>query len=176
MVKALKFLGIGFGILVFLVIAWFVALLNNGPDTSVYLGAQVPKHFMNEVRKLGLLEEGEVIKFFYSDGLFDIKDGFYFVSDRHLVIFSEVWEEPATVVDFDEITTLDVDYNDSFLDDSMVYFETETYAMSFPVSSEHGRDKQFVEYLEEKIAAHRPSAPPESAASTGPSEGGGDGE
>lgn len=172
MVKALKILGIGSGILIFLVVAWFVALLNNGPDTSVYLGAQVPKHFMNDVRKLGLLEEGETIKFFYSDGIFDIKDGFYFVSDKHLVIYSDVWEEPASVFTFDEIISLDVEYNDSFLDDSMVYFETETYAMSFPVSSEYGRDKQFVEYLEEQIATHRPPASPESAVSAGPSESG----
>lgn len=120
----------------------------DAPDTSVYLGNQVPKKYMKEIRDLGLLEENETIKYFYSDALFDIKEGLYFVTNLKLVAYCSEWEEPETIVPFNEITFLNVVYNESFYEDSFIMLETEYgLELEFPVSSEKGRDKDFFNYL-----------------------------
>src|SRR5687768_14969858 len=70
------------GVIVLVACGGFLTFLGYlgsvGPDTKVYTGNEVPKRFVNTARELKLLEQGESIKFFYSDGLTDIRDGFYF--------------------------------------------------------------------------------------------------
>lgn len=121
------------------------------PETSVYLGHQVPKKYKKEIQSLELLDSDETIKYFYTDGFLDIKDGLYFVTDKNLVVYCQVWDEPATIISFDEITKLDVEYDNSFVNDSYINIETiDGLEISFPVSSEKKRDKLFYEYLLEK--------------------------
>ncbi|MCI4666747.1 MAG: hypothetical protein MRZ79_01200 [Bacteroidia bacterium] len=123
----------------------------NAPETYVYLGRQVPKKYMNEIQSMNLLDEGEKIKYFYSDGLFDIKNGMYFVTDKKLVAYSKSWVEPQTIIPFEEIIFLDVNYDDSFFNDSFIHVMTsDGTELEFPVSSEKGRDKEFYNYLDEK--------------------------
>lgn len=137
-----------------LIISLFIFLLSScddSPDTYVYLGNQMPKEFIEEIRSLNLLENNEKIKYFYSDGFYDIKEGFYFVTDQKLVAYNESWEEPETIVFFNEIISLDVEYNDSFYEDSYIMLETKDgMELDFPVSSERKRDKDFYNYLLKK--------------------------
>ncbi|MEM8549453.1 MAG: hypothetical protein AAGF10_01555 [Verrucomicrobiota bacterium] len=150
--KALKVIGIIAVILASIVFFGLAFIGEMSPETSVYLGKQVPKRFMNEIRSLNLLEEGETIKYFYSDAMFDIKDGMYFVTDRHLVVYSSAWDEPETIIDYAEITDVETEYDNSFFYDSYVTVETNSgMEVSFPVSSEKGRDKKFVEYMKAQI-------------------------
>lgn len=108
---------------------------------------------MEEMRSLGLLEEDEKIVYFYTDAFIDIKEGLYFVSDRHLVLYSKQWEEPRTIIKFEDIVGIDVDYDKSFFEDSYVTVETAAgFELVFPVSSEKGRDKKFVGYIESKMS------------------------
>ena len=149
--KALRIIGISIGGIFAIGIMGLVILGSIAPETYVYLGHQVPKKYLKEVRALDLLSEDEKIKYFYTDGLVDIKDGMYFVTDRNLVLYCNYWEEPETIIDFNEITKLEVEYDDSFLNDSMIYVETKSgLEVSFPVSSERGRDKKFVEHIRQK--------------------------
>ena len=149
--KALRIIGISIGGVFAIGIMGLVILGSIAPETYVYLGHQVPKKYLKEVRALDLLSEDEKIKYFYTDGLVDIKDGMYFVTDRNLVLYCNYWEEPETIIDFNEITNLEVEYDDSFLNDSMIYVETKSgLEVSFPVSSERGRDKKFVEHIRQK--------------------------
>jgi hypothetical protein len=148
MIKLFKVFGIACASVVALAVIALFVIGSIGPDTSVYTGRQVPKRFMKTIRSLNLLSEGEQIKYFYSDALVDIKKGLYLVTDRNLVLYSTDWEEPETIIPFDRIKSLDVEYNDSFWDDSMVnvttYSGMEVY---FPVSSEKGLDRKFVQAI-----------------------------
>lgn len=149
--KALKILGISIGSIFAIVYIGLVILGSLGPETHVYLGHQVPKKYINEIRSLGLLSEDEKMKYFYTDAIIDIKSGLYFVTDRNLVLYCEDWEEPETIIDFKDIIKLEAEYDDTFLNDSMIYVVTKSgLEVSFPVSSEHGRDKDFVEYIRQE--------------------------
>lgn len=137
-----------------LIISLFISLFSScdeSPDTYVYLGNQMPKTYIEEIRNLNLLENNEKIKYFYSDGFYDIKEGFYFVTDQKLVAYNESWEEPETIIFFNEIISLDIEYNDSFYEDSFIMLETtDGMELDFPVSSERKRDKDFYNYLLKK--------------------------
>jgi len=165
-VKVLKILGICLAGLIGLGVIGVMVLGYRSPETYVYPGKQVPKRYMKEIRELGLLEEGEKIAYFYSDGMLDIKEGLYFVSDRHLVLYCKDWEEPKTIIDFENITKIDAEYNDSFLEDTYVTVETVSgLEVSFPVSSERKRDEKFVQHIASKARVEegaQPSVVPES--------------
>lgn len=149
--KALKIIGISIGSIVAIGFIGLVVLGSLGPETYVYLGHQVPKKYISEIRSLGLLSEDEKIKYFYTDALVDIKDGLYFITDRNLVLYCADWDEPDTIIDFKEIIKLEAEYDDTFLNDSVIYVETKSgLQVSFPVSSERGRDKDFVEFISQK--------------------------
>jgi hypothetical protein len=123
-----------------------------GPDISIYAGRQIPKNYMKTIRSLNLLEGDEQIRYFYSDALYDIKEGLYFVTEKNLVVYSNEWEEPETVIPYNQIKSLDVQYDDSFFNDSMVFVTTYSgVEVNFPVSSEKGLDKKFVEVIQENI-------------------------
>jgi len=147
----MKKIGLVFGFLVFFVIISLMVIGTIVPETYVYLGRQVPKKYVNEIKTLGLLDDGEKIKYLYTDGFFDIKDGVYFVTDQKLVVYCKEWLEPETLIRFDEIIKLDIEYDNSFLEDSFIFLETTNgLEVEFPVSSEKNRDKAFYEYLLEK--------------------------
>jgi hypothetical protein len=123
------------------------------PDTSVYLGSQVPTSYLETARELGALEPDERPKFFYSDGIIGIKNGFYLVTDTKVAIYSEDGRDPPlTVIGFDEIATAELMRNESFIDDSMISIETkEDEYHAFPVSSEYDRDTLFFKAIEKHL-------------------------
>lgn len=127
------------------------AFLETVPETFVYLETEMPNRYKKEIRELGLLESDESIKYFYSDGFLDIKEGMYFVTRDKLVVYCKEWEDPAFIVKYDNMSDLEIEYNDGFLEDSYMYVETvEGDYISFPVSSEKGRDKVFYNYVRKK--------------------------
>ena len=158
MKKAAIICGIGCGGLAVLSVVGIFGYLfvvgTVGPETSVYTGNRVPARFVNVVKDLQLLDEDEQIRWFYSDALTDIKNGLYFATDDRLVLYSEAWDRPAIVIPLNEIGDITAVYNSSFFEDSTVFVtkhdETE---YSFPLSSEKGLDKKFVEWLQKKSGA-----------------------
>jgi hypothetical protein len=152
----MKIVGIILGSIACLIAGAVMYIGEVAPETSIYTGRQVPKRYLSTVSDLKLLQEDEQIRYFYSDALLDIKDGLYFVTDRNLVIYSSEWEEPAEVMPLTDIIKLDVEYDESFFEDSTVYIETiQGMEISFPLSSEKGLDKKFVEAIREKMAVQR---------------------
>ena len=143
-------------ILAFLGILTFLALYIIGsiaPVTSVYLGRQVPKKYVEEIKGLKLLRHGEKIVYFYSDGFIDIKDGMYFVTDQNVVAYNNLWEEPETIIPFETIDSISVDYDDSFLEDSYIFIRTlDGLEVTFPVSSERNRDKIFYKFIRKRLS------------------------
>ncbi len=123
------------------------------PETSVYPGNQVPKAYLETAREVGALEANETPKFFYSDGMLGIKSGFYLVTETKVSIYSEDGREPPlTVVKFDEIADIDFSRDESFLGDSVIGIDTKDGEYhTFPVSSEHDRDKKFFEAIRSNV-------------------------
>ena len=155
----MKKIGISFVIVIGVLLVILVVLGSIGPDTAVYTGRQMPKKYMETIRSLNLLNQDEQIRFFYSDALSDIKSGFYFVTDKNLVLYSSDWEEPETIISFDQIASLEAHYDDSFFEDSTVFVTTYSgLEISFPVSSERELDKKFVGAIQEKLNVE-PNAP-----------------
>ena len=150
--KPIKLLGIACAAIVCVSIIAVLIVGLFGPDTAVYTGRQIPKRFMTTIQSLNLLKKDEQIRYFYSDALLDIKTGLYFVTDKNLVLYSSEWEEPETIIPFDQIASLDAEYDDSFFTDTMVFITTYSgIEVVFPVSSENGLDKRFVEAIKEKV-------------------------
>jgi hypothetical protein len=145
--------GVGF---IFLSCAGIIALVtyvgHKGPDTKAYAGNELPAKFVTVVQSLNLLEAGEQIRFFYSDAMTDIKEGFYFVSDRKVVVYIADAATPATVVPFAKIAKAEIERTDAFLEDSTITLTlTDDSIVTFPVSHEGDRDKLFHETIEKSI-------------------------
>jgi hypothetical protein len=104
--------------------------------------------------EVGALEPGEKVRFFYSDALLEIRDGFYFVSDRSVVVYIEDGrDEPLTKLTFDQIKDIEIIRDTSFLEDSQILLTTvDDELIAFPVSSEFDRDQKFFDAIDEKIA------------------------
>jgi hypothetical protein len=124
-----------------------------GPEIHVYPGNLVPKRFITIMRDVGALEDGEQIDFFYSDSFSDIRDGFYFVSDRRVVIYAQdAGDTPLTSVAFDQIAQAHLLRDTSFIDDSEIVLELhDGRVLPFPASSERDRDVLFHQAIERRI-------------------------
>ena len=125
-----------------------------GPETSVYTGNQVPTRFLRIAREVGALDEGEKILFFYSDALANIRNGFYFVSDRKVVVYTEgAGDSPLTVIPFEDIVDAQLYRNESFFEDSQISIRlANDELISFPVSSEYDRDEAFFQAIQQRAA------------------------
>ncbi len=150
---------VGTGLFVILscggILVWVMYIATVSPATSVYTGNQVPARFTNTMRRVGALDDDETILYFYSDAMFsDIRDGFYFVSDKKVVIYSEsAGGAPLTVVQFDEIADVDLYRNESFFEDSEITLELKDgRPLSFPVSSELDRDQRFLDTIKSRVS------------------------
>ncbi len=133
-------------------LAGFFYLGSVGPNTDVYAGNEVPSRFLDTMRELGALEAGERIDYFYSDAMLDIRDGFYFVSDRRVVVFKGDGAQALISVRFDEIAEVRLDREESFFLDSQITLElSDGQIVAFPLSSEHEGDVRFLERVRERI-------------------------
>ena len=152
----LKWLLLGVGIMIVLpcvgILGWIMYAAGFGPETSVYTGNEVPARFVKVMKEVGALEDDEEIIYFYSDAMTDIRDGFYFVSDKGVVYYSEVTgAEPLIRVDFEDIDEIEFFRNESFFEDSEITLVLKDGKLvSFPVSSEGDKDIRFREPIEER--------------------------
>lgn len=134
---------------------------SKGPDTKVYAGHEVPAKYVNEIKSLGLLEANEQIRFFYSDALTDIKNGFYFVSDKKVAVYIGDAATPAQAVPFKQIKEADIVRTTSMLEDSTITLTlTDGRIVSFPVSNELDRDQMFLDTIEKAIPKTGAATPP----------------
>ena len=117
------------------------------PDTSAYKRGWIPQRFLAAAEEVGGLEKGETVEFFYSDALLDVRDGFSYVSDRKVVVYSPVDTPPLIATPFDAIQDVTLERDKSFLIDSTIILETEDAFISFPVSREMNRDVEFYEAI-----------------------------
>lgn len=127
-------------------------LAEVAPDTAVYVGNQVPQEFQNVMKDLDALEDNERIAYFYSDGFLNITDGFYFVSDRRVVIYSTFYTNgPLFSIPFNTIRDVELIRDTSFIIDSEITLIMDDNEITFPVSSEHDRDQDFFKVIQNHL-------------------------
>ncbi len=133
-------------------IGWITYIGSVGPEARVYTGNEVPADFVDVARDVGALEPDETILYFYSDALSNIRNGFYFVSDQRIVVYSEYANgDPLTVVEFDQIKDLNLSRDTSLFNNSQIYLVLEDGTpVSFPVSSTNDGDERFFETVQAK--------------------------
>jgi hypothetical protein len=150
--KALKIVLISIGAIFFIGVFTLMYIGANTPETFIYTKNEIPLKYRAQINSLSLLSDDEQIIYFYSDGLLNITDGLYMLTNEHLIIYVAEWDEPELIIQFSEIDYIDVEYDNSFLTDSYINIETEFGLMvEFPVSSEKGRDHEFFNYLKQKV-------------------------
>ncbi len=127
----------------------------SSPETSVYIGNQVPAAYLSVAREVGGLKEGENVRYFYSDGFMDVRDAFYYVSDQKVAVYvNDGREAPLTEIPFDHIRDASLERDESFFEDSQIVLELKDDSLvAFPVSSEFDRDMSFFD----EIQQHRQS-------------------
>ncbi|MCA9311603.1 MAG: hypothetical protein KDA21_10385 [Phycisphaerales bacterium] len=129
-----------------------VVIGMSSPETSVYTGNRVPEAYLDILRDVGDLEADETLLFFYSDGFMNIKDGFYYVSDRKVVVYDDDFSPALTSIPFAQIRSVDLSRDTSFMIDSTIFLELDDgRTISFPVSSEEDGDVRFTSAIEDRI-------------------------
>lgn len=122
------------------------------PDTKVLSGRQVPARYVGQVRELGVLEPDEQIRYFYSDALLNIEEGFYLITDRKLVVYCRAYEEPAVLVPLSSVAAVEADFSDSWIDDSIITVTlTDGTDVAFPASNEGGGDHRMYDALKKHV-------------------------
>ena len=154
--KELKIILCGLGIIIGTVLTIGLAFLDRGPETYVYQARHIPKRYLKQINKLELLEKDERIKYFYSDGLINIDEGMYFITDKNIVLYSKDWPEPKEIISFKDIANIEVQYSTSWIDDTWVMVGTNNYDYEFPLSKERDGDEKFVEYLQQQVSEDIP--------------------
>jgi hypothetical protein len=123
---------------------WLIVISANGPGTEVIPGRQLKAKYVEFALNEGLVEPNEQIQFWYSDAFSDFTDGFYFFTDKKVVVYNKTWDEPALLMPFDSIQDISFKSNPSFLEDSQLFLElTDGTYVNFPVSSDNGGDQRF---------------------------------
>ena len=125
----------------------------NAPKTSVYVGNRVPNKYVNRAQETGAIEKGEKIKFFYSDGIMDVRESFVLATDSKICVHIEDGREvPLQIIEFPEIESAELDRDESFINDSEITVELKNGEhVSFPVSSEFNRDEDFFAHIQKHI-------------------------
>ena len=154
--KALKIILCGLGIIIGTALTIGLAFIERGPETYVYKDKDIPKRYRKQIHKLKLIEWQEPIIFFYSDGLINIEEGMYFITDKRIILYSKDWAEPTENIPFQDIANIEVQYSTSWIDDTWVMVGTDNYDYEFPLSKERDGDEKFVEYLQQQVCEDIP--------------------
>jgi len=134
--------------LIVLAVVYFLIITGSSPETWVVPGKQLNSKYFSAIGELGLIDNGEEILYWYSDALVDFMEGFYFFTDNKVVIYSQVFENPAIIVYYPEILDIVFSPNPSFFEDSQItLYLRDGSTVFFPVSSEKGGDEKFYNLL-----------------------------
>ncbi len=128
-----------------------------GPSTRALRDSEIPSSYETTLVQADVLEPDEQIQFFYSGGFFSILEDGNLLTDKRVVSYETVdGELYVASAKYPEIRELDVQYSESFLDDTVITISTlSDDEFVLIVSAEDGRDKEFVSDLESRLSASR---------------------
>jgi hypothetical protein len=124
-----------------------------GPPTRALRHSEIPRSYKVSLVEAGVLEPNEQIDFFYSAGLFSILEDGNLLTEKRAVSYETVdGEIYVASSEYLEISKLEVNYSDSdFVDTAITISTMSGDDFVLIVSSEDGRDKEFVSDLESRI-------------------------
>ena len=154
----------------------FAALetLHLIPSTRVVDGDHVTRKEREFLRSAGILEEGEIILFFYSANLFSIKGEGNILTDRRVISYEEDEDHQRAVASsrFADIEDIDIDRGVEQLGETTVSISLADEEKSFQVvlSTEGDGDRKFTERLMSLWKAARPPGKKPAKDKDGPKE------
>ena len=154
-------IGVGSGavVMVILMCSGLIWLGSISPETRALAGSQLTKRNIETIRGLGLLDEGERIKYFYSDGMLSIEEGMYFFTDEKIVLYGKNREPAVTLVDYEDVADITPNFSDSWLMDGTIWIElTDGTPLVMPISAEAGVDQLFYDALVQTWESKRQAA------------------
>jgi hypothetical protein len=115
-----------------------------GPASYAVPGDELAARFVRRIRALGLLEEDESVRYFYSSAVLDIEDGCYFFTDRKVVVYNKNSPTPALVVPFSDISDVEAQFAGSLHAVTTITVTLHDRSQIwFPVSVERHGDRRF---------------------------------
>lgn len=137
-------------IVVISVISFFIIVVAIGPDTSVIPGKYLKKEYVEFMKQEKLISPGEQIDYWYSDALVDFKSGFYFLTNKKVVIYSSDFYEPAIIIPYSDIVDIQVNQSLSTYENSEIILILKNGSSAFfPLSIENNMDRLFVQKLKD---------------------------
>ena len=85
-----RWIGMVIGGLLFVVMV-FGALIEAGvvPSDRVLRGTEIPEKHFGVLKSEGIIEEGEIIEYFYSEGLLSVREGGSVLTNRRVIAYEE---------------------------------------------------------------------------------------
>ncbi|MGI9261415.1 MAG: hypothetical protein ACR2QR_05230 [Woeseiaceae bacterium] len=89
-----RWIGTTFGVLL-LVGVVFGFLMDAGvvPSARVLTGPEIPEDHYQVLRAEGIVQEGEVVEYFYSEGLLSVREGGSVLTDQRVIAYEENFED-----------------------------------------------------------------------------------
>ncbi len=128
------------------------------PDTAVVSGSELRPSTVELLRSHRVLGEDESIRYFYSEGLLSVLEGGNFFTNSRVVSYADLTGDAYfDSAPFEEVADIEIQYSESWLDDSVVTVYTDKGDSFFLiVSSEEKKDRVFFEALIETWRKNRP--------------------
>ncbi len=154
-----KILKYGFTLIVLLGIALTVFIsMGEIPDSKAVKGKDLPSGALESLREAGIVSKSEKIHYFYSEDLFSFVDYGNFFTDTRVVSYEvdgETNQRNVYSANFEEITNIQHNSSESFLDDSIIeIFVDEQHSFNLVVSTEGNGDQRFYKKLVETWKSH----------------------
>ena len=124
------------------------------PSTAVLEGSELPSDQHSDLKRLGVLEEDEEVRYFYSAGLLSIEEDGNILTDRRVISY-ETFEDELFVasVAFSDIVEIVVEEKGDYLNDTILLirtrYEEDIYLF---LSAEEEGDERFIEALETAVS------------------------
>ena len=149
---------IGKGVALLLVAGYgFGILMDTGyvPSDRVQTHDEIEDKHMQVLLDEGIIEQGERIEHFYSEGLVSVREGGSVLTDRRVIAYEE-WDDDELNVyqfDFDEIVSVEQIQEGDTLNYAVysVMGETEDDYLELWLPHEHGDADRFVSALKAKV-------------------------
>lgn len=150
-------IGSVFGLLI-IAGAIFGRLMDAGvvPSDRVLAGPDIPEDQVATLLREGIIEQGEVIEYFYSEGLISVREGGSILTDRRVIAYEEDENEELYIYDIDtgDIAAVELIQQGDTLNYS-VYTVTSTDEenwLDLWLPHEYGDGERFVAAVQAKIS------------------------
>jgi hypothetical protein len=123
-----------------------------GPPTKALTAAEIPADYVESLVEAGVLDPGEHMEFFYSNGLFSILEDGNLFTDRRVVSYETTdGELELAAAGYEEIRGIDVEYSEGFGPSTVTVSTNDGSEFVLLVSAEEGLDHEFVAQLHQHL-------------------------